>query len=89
MLIHCANGNAGNKLEVGVLLRCAMDICSGLQEVHAMGIIMRDLKPVSQAQLQASLHGLHTPLKQVCPFFCVNSKSCAGITPSIMLVFAG
>ncbi|KAL0018293.1 hypothetical protein WJX79_010867 [Trebouxia sp. C0005] len=37
----------GNKLEVGVLLRCAMDICSGLQEVHAMGIIMRDLKPAN------------------------------------------
>ena len=58
LLLHCANDCAGNKLEVGVLLRRAMDICCGLQEVHAMGIIMRDLKPVSHAQLQAVRDGL-------------------------------
>lgn len=37
---------AGHRLSLGVLLRRAADICSGLQEVHAMSIIVRDLKPV-------------------------------------------
>ena len=54
--MYCVNNHAGNKLELGVLLRRAMDICSGLQEVHAMGIIMRDLKPVSHGHAQ--LHAL-------------------------------
>ena len=38
---------AGRKLNLNVLLRRAMDICSGLHEVHDMNVEMRDLKPVS------------------------------------------
>lgn len=43
---------AGHKLNLSVLLRRAMDICSGLHEVHDMNVEMRDLKPVT------SVHGL-------------------------------
>jgi len=45
---YCTEGKsfAGKKLELGVLLRRAVDICRGVQEVHGMGIILRDLKPV-------------------------------------------
>ena len=45
---------ADHRLPLGLVTRHGIDICRGLQELHAMNIVFRDLKPVRM--VSASCH---------------------------------
>ena len=42
---------AGHKLSPALVIRRGVDTCRGLQELHDIGIVMRDLKPVCSSHV--------------------------------------